>query len=88
MNIRYEWDEAKQRSNRTKHRVDFTAIYEFEWNTALIEQSFRGGEIRYTATGYIGDRLYYVVYAKRGDNRRIISLRKASRREVRHYAQT
>ncbi len=44
-------------------------------------------EARYTALGYIGDRLYYVVYTMRGDKCRIISLRKANPREERQYAQ-
>ena len=88
MNIHYEWDETKRNSNLDKHRIDFTAIYSFEWDTALIELSHRAGEYRYTAIGYIGDRLHYVVYTKREDNRRIISFRKANRREERRYAQT
>ncbi|MXY42798.1 MAG: BrnT family toxin [Dehalococcoidia bacterium] len=86
--MQYEWDETKRQSNLGKHRIDFTAIHSFEWDTARIELSYRGGENRYTAIGYIGDRLHYVVYTKREDNRRIISLRKANRREERRYAQT
>ena len=38
--------------------------------------------------GYIGDRLYYVVYVEREEVRRIISLRKANLREVQRYAET
>ena len=34
----------------------------------------------------IGDRLHRVVYTRRGDRRRIISLRKASPKEMRDYA--
>ena len=26
-----EWDEAKRRGNLAKHRIDFTAIEDFEW---------------------------------------------------------
>ena len=36
---------------------------------------------------YIGLRLYLVVYVDRDEGRRIISLRKANRREVNRYAQ-
>jgi hypothetical protein len=35
---------------------------------------------------YIGLRLYCVVFTDRDDVRRIISLRKANRREIAHYA--
>ena len=31
----YEWDETKRRSNRSKHRLDFTAIEAFDWDTAV-----------------------------------------------------
>ncbi len=31
--------------------------------------------------------LYYVAFVDRGDVRRIISLRRANRREVKHYVQ-
>lgn len=58
----------------------------FEWGTALIERSDRQ-EVRYVATGYIGDRLHKVVFTERHDVIRIISLRKANRREEIRYAQ-
>lgn len=40
------------------------------------------------ALGYIGDRLFYVVFVARVKARRIISLRKANQREVNRYAET
>ncbi len=82
-----EWDEAKRRSNLEKHGVDFSAIEAFEWGSAVIQPSCRGEELRYTATGFIGNRLHYVVYTIRGDTRRIISLRKTNARERRRYEQ-
>ena len=84
--VGYEWDYAKQRSNLQKHRVDFTAIEDFEWDTAIIKPTSRHRETRYMAIGYIGDRLYAVVYTMRGNTTRIISLRRASRREEGEYA--
>ena len=81
-----EWDEAKRRGNLAKHRIDFTAIEDFEWETAVIEPSDRDGETRWAATGYIGDRLHWVVYTERDSIRRIISLRKATPKERRDYA--
>ena len=84
----YEWDEAKSRSNLDKHEIDFQAIHEFDWDNAVTEPSPRNNELRYIAVGYIGDRLYTVIYTERGDNKRIISLRKSSRKEMIEYAQT
>ena len=38
--------------------------------------------------GYIGDRLFNVVFVDHNEEYRIISLRKANQREVKRYAQT
>ena len=43
-------------------------------------------EQRMIGFAYIGLRLYCVVFTDRDDVRRIISLRKANRREIAHYA--
>ena len=87
MENEYEWDEAKRLSNIVKHQIDFTALNDFEWETAQRKESSRYGEERFAATGYIGDRLHRVIYTMRGDVRRIISLRKANPREMIDYAQ-
>ncbi len=43
--------------------------------------------MRWAATGYIGNLLYRVVYTLRADKIRIISLRMASNKEERDYAE-
>ncbi|MYC34862.1 MAG: BrnT family toxin [Chloroflexi bacterium] len=82
-----EWDERKRAENADKHKVDFTAIYDFDWDTAVYNSNYMHGEERWVVTGYIGARLHRVVYTWRGDRRRIISLRKTNPREDRDYAQ-
>lgn len=86
--MEYEWDEAKSLSNLEKHEVDFTEIDRFDWNTASFEFDDYYPEPRWTATGYIDLDLYRVVYTIRGDNYRIISIRKATGREYRDYAES
>ena len=86
--LQYEWDRAKRQTNLDKHDVDFTSMVSFEWATAVTERSDRHTEIRFLSIGYIGDRLHTVVYTVRSANIRLISLRRASRREERRYAQT
>ena len=81
----HQWDDAKQRSNLGKHRLDFAALAGFDWQNAAIHPSDRHGESRFIAYGYIGARLYVVVFTWRNDARRIISFRKANPREVRQY---
>ena len=83
----FEWDDAKCRENRDKHQIGFIAIEEFDWTNSVIEESPRSGEMRYIARGYLADRLYTVVFTRRGDRRRIISLRKANPREMNEYDQ-
>ncbi len=85
--MEYEWDEVKRQANAEKHRIDFATIREFEWETAVVDSTIRGGELRYIATGYIGDRLHTVIYTARQGKRRIISLRRSSGQEERDYAQ-
>ena len=86
--MEYEWDEAKRLENFAKHRgVDFRTMVDFEWGTAILEPSTRNTEPRRIALGYIGNRLFHVVFVDRGERRRIISLRKCNRREIRRYAQ-
>lgn len=82
----YEWDEQKRRANLDKHGLDFAEVEaSFQWATAVIEPSPRYGEMSWRAIGYIGPRLHTVIYTVRGDNTRIISLRRAGATEVITY---
>ena len=85
MNGEYEWDEAKRRDTLEERRLDFAEVANFDWNNATLVPSNRGGEERFIAYGYMGDRLHAVVFTMRGDVTRIISFRKASDREVSEY---
>jgi uncharacterized protein len=83
----YEWDENKLTLNLKNHKVHFVMAEWFEWESALIETDQRKdyGEPRFRAYGVIDDRLYCLVFTPRGGDIRIISLRKANRREVNDY---
>lgn len=85
----FSYDTTKNESNLTKHGVSLAAAADIEWTDALVWDDERKdyGETRQCAIGYIGDRLYYVVFVDRGEVRRIISLRKANAREVKRYAE-
>ena len=88
--MKITFDILKNRSNFSKHGVELSLASSFEWNTAVTWEDLREhyGETRLIAIGYIGLRLYVVVYVDRANTRRIISLRKANRREVMKYAET
>ncbi len=83
----YEWDENKRDANIGRHGVDFALIRDFDWETALIAPDTRRdyGETRFIAVGAIGDQLHVCAFTDRQGRRRIISLRKANRREIRMY---
>ena len=83
------WDEAKRAANLRKHGVDFAEIEAFEWEKAVLVEDRRRdyGERRRLAYGLIAERVYVVVFADRDPDIRVISLRKANRREVRRYAE-
>ncbi len=85
----FEWDEKKRKSNFTKHQIDFDEVWELDWEHAIRTPSgnFEYGEIRFVALGKIEGRLHACVYTPRGNNYRIISLRKANKREEKIYEQ-
>ena len=53
-NVRYEWDIEKNRVNLEKHKIDFSKVESFEWNTAVERRSDRFQEPRWVAIGYLG----------------------------------
>lgn len=83
------FDPAKDSVNIAKHGMSLAQAEEIEWDTlyAVPDTRHAYGEDRMIGLAYIGLRLYLVVYVDRDEGRRIISLRKANRREVNRYAQ-
>lgn len=87
--MKVTFDPAKDVANQAKHGVSLALAKELEWDTAVTWPDLRQdyGEPRQCGLGYIGLRLYAVAFVDRANGRRIISLRKANRREVNRYAQ-
>lgn len=86
--MKMTFDSTKDALNLTKHGCSLTDADLFEWNTAVIWQDDRHDyqEPRMIGLGYIGNRLFCIVFVDRVEIRRIISLRKANNREVNRYA--
>mgnify|MGYP000190278200 CR=1 FL=1 len=85
------FDTEKDKLNQSKHGgLSLADAAELEWDDAVYikDQRHDYGEHRVIALAYRGNRLLVVVFVDRGDERRIISLRKANDREVNRYAQT
>ena len=59
----------------------------FEWESAIetIDDRSDYNEERWVALGFIDNRLHVLIYSLRGNNIRLISLRKANNRERKYY---
>jgi len=88
--MRVEWDPGKAEENLRKHGVDFAdAVGVLEDEYALYrEDPSAQGERRYCRVGmdFLG-RVLLVVYTYRADHIRLISARKATKRERVTYEQ-
>ncbi|HEX4889961.1 MAG TPA: BrnT family toxin [Alphaproteobacteria bacterium] len=83
------FDPAKDATNLAKHGVSLAQAEHLDWATALLryDERYDYGEVRIAGLGFIGSRLYFVVYVQRDETCRIISLRKANNREKKIYAE-
>jgi len=84
----YEWDEAKREENLRKHGFDFDdadSVYESLEKITFAEGGRGEARWRDLASVESSGSVLSLVYTVRGYNIRIISFRKASRRERRIY---
>ena len=85
--MEFEWDSIKNQRNIEKHGIDFVdAVRIFERPTlTVVDNRHNYGEKRIAATGAVEDVILYVVYTIRDGIWRIISARRANRRERKKY---
>jgi len=83
----YVWDDDKKAINLARHGIDFVAALSLEWEQSIVWQDLRRdyGERRYLVLAKIAGRVHLMAFTPRGGYLRIISLRKANRKEVRRY---
>ncbi len=90
MCMKVEWDPDKAASNLKKHGVDFEEATTclLDPNALAIEDESAEGESRWVLIGLSAHAsLLIVVYTLRGEDRiRLVSARKATRKESRTYA--
>ncbi len=86
---RIDFDSAKDANNLLKHGISLVMAVELDWNEALVwvDDRYEYGESRMIALAPNRGVLYFVAFVDRRDVRRIISLRRANRREVKHYVE-
>ena len=81
------YDSAKSARNIELRGLSFERAAEFDFETAAYTVDSRRdyGEIRHRALGFLDGRLYALVYVEAVIGIRVISFRKANKREVRRY---
>ncbi len=82
ISVEITFDPAKDDANCAKPGVSLAMAEDLEWDGLLAKPDARRdyGEARMIGYALIGARLHCVVYSDRGDERRIISLRRANSR--------
>ena len=89
--LQFEWDETKNSSNRKKHGVWFEeaqSVFDDTNGRLFIDPEQRGDEERFILIGFSAHAKLLVVihcYRQSGSVVRIISVRKATKREERLY---
>jgi uncharacterized DUF497 family protein len=87
----FEWDEEKNASNVRKHGIDFSDARRIFDGFVLtqVDDRMDYGEFRAISVGMIGQIVTLaVVHTDRAGRTRIISARKANRRERARYEET
>ena len=85
--MQVEWDAAKSGSNLAKHGLDFADAELVFAGPSITFVDDRGdyGEQRFLTLGLLAGREVVIAHVQRGAATRIISMRKANRREQKIY---
>jgi len=89
MGIEFEWDQEKARANLKKHQISFyeaATVFGDHLSITFYDPDHSADENRYVTIGLSRPgKLLIVSHTDRGDRIRIISVRKATRRERMFY---
>jgi len=84
--MKYEYDENKSLLNKQKHGIDFEEAKKLWNDDKLLEiRTSFSTEERYVNIGRIGNKFYTIVTTYREDKIRIISARRARKKEIEIY---
>ena len=91
MGLKFRWNPVKAASNLQKHRVGFedaVAVFGDPLSITVSNPDHSRGEVRLVTIGRTPTGVtLVVVHTERGDTIRVISARRATRREVRTYGE-
>ena len=84
--MEFEYDPDKSAANRAKHGIDFEEAQALWSDPFLIEApALTEDEPRFLAVGRIGAKHWTAVFTWRAGRLRIISVRRARRKEIERY---
>jgi uncharacterized DUF497 family protein len=88
--VEITFDPRKNERNLRERGLSFEMVEEFDFDSAVYTVDTRKdyGEVRTRALGLIGDKLFALVFTTRGAALRVISLRRANRKERNRYEKT
>jgi uncharacterized DUF497 family protein len=81
------YDKSKNRRNLLERNLSFEDVIEFDFEGARLSIDERKdyGEIRVRAIGFLRSRLHALVFTETEKGIRVISFRKANKRELTEY---
>ena len=85
--MQFSCDPNKSRTNYFKHGIVLEFAQYLDWTKEVVWQDVRYSynEVRMSGLVPLGGKVYAVVYVVRAEFTRMISLRKANKREAKHY---
>ena len=86
--MEFEYDLRKSQANRTKHGLDFEQAKHIWEDIDRLEVSVSRiveGEKRYLMIGRISGKIWTAVFTRRGEAIRLISVRRAHKKEEDEY---
>jgi len=84
--MRFEYDPEKSAQNKAKHGIDFEEAQSLWLDPMLVEIPARtSDEPRWLLIGKIGEKHWSAIITRRGENIRLISVRRSRPEEVTIY---
>lgn len=85
--MKFEWDENKNEKNIERHGIDFQDAHIIFGHPLLLKTDTRKdyGEKRLVGLGQLFEIEVVIIFTKRADNIRVISIRRANKNERKVY---
>ena len=85
--MHFTFDPNKSRANYFKHGIVIEFAQQLEWAKKVVwaDDRYHYNEVRMSGLVPLEGKVYAVVYVLRAESTRMISLRKANKREAKRY---